>query len=55
LLLERAAVAQRLRRARFGKPLSRALSSTQMASLREAISQFHQEVEQEIKREIKAR
>jgi beta-N-acetylhexosaminidase len=45
LLLERATVSRRLRRARFSKPLSRALSSAQLAALREAISRFRQEVE----------
>ncbi len=45
LLLERAAVTRRLRRARFNNPVSHALSNVQLADLREAISRFRQEVE----------
>jgi beta-N-acetylhexosaminidase len=45
LLLERASVARRLRLARFGKPVSRALSTTQLAALREKILRFGTQVE----------
>jgi len=44
-LLDRAAVAARLRRARFTGPTPRALSSRQLASLRETVLRFQAEVE----------
>ena len=45
LLLERAASSGRLRRARFGQPVSRALSSAQLAALRDKVRIFAAEVE----------
>jgi beta-N-acetylhexosaminidase len=44
LLLERATVGARLRRARFGKPLTRALSAAQFLALRESVVRFSAEV-----------
>jgi beta-N-acetylhexosaminidase len=45
LLLERAALAGRLRRARFSRPFSRALSESRMAALRGQILRFKIEIE----------
>jgi beta-N-acetylhexosaminidase len=45
LLLERAAVTARLRKARFSRPMTRALSAKQLASLRDAVLGFAAEVE----------
>jgi beta-N-acetylhexosaminidase len=45
LLMERAEVGRRLRLARFGKPASRVLSTTQLATLREKILRFRAEIE----------
>ena len=45
LLLERAAIAARLRKARFSRPPSRALSASQLAALRERILRFRTEIE----------
>ena len=45
LLLDRAALAGRLRRARFSQPVSRALSEKQMAALRGQILRFKAEIE----------
>jgi beta-N-acetylhexosaminidase len=45
LLLDRAATGARLRKARFGKPPSRALSAVQFAALRDRILRFRAEIE----------
>lgn len=45
MLLERAAVSGRLRRARFRRPVSRALSEKQMAALRDQVLRFKAEIE----------
>ena len=47
LLLERASVAQRLRKARFNQPLARPLSTVQLAALREKILHFKTTVEEQ--------
>ena len=45
MLLERAAVSGRLRRTRFGRPVSRVLSERQLAALRDQIFRFRAEIE----------
>jgi beta-N-acetylhexosaminidase len=47
LLLERARVAHRLRKARFAQSLSRPLSTTQLAALREKILRFKAAIEEQ--------
>jgi beta-N-acetylhexosaminidase len=46
LLLERAAIAGKLRQTRFGGPLSRALSAKQLEALRDKVRQFATIVEE---------
>jgi beta-N-acetylhexosaminidase len=48
LLLERARVAHRLRKARFAQSLSRPLSTTQLAALRERVLRFKAAVEEQV-------
>jgi beta-N-acetylhexosaminidase len=47
LLLERAAVSGRLRRARFGRPMTRALSAKRLMALRDEIKMFAAKIETE--------
>jgi len=47
MLLERAVLAQKLRKARFNQPLSRSLSTTQLTALREKILRFKAAVEEQ--------
>jgi beta-N-acetylhexosaminidase len=45
MLLKRAAVGEKLRQARFSKPVTRELSTTQLSALRESVLRFEAEVE----------
>jgi beta-N-acetylhexosaminidase len=45
LLIERAAISGRLRKARFGNPMTRALSEKQLAALRGEVKMFTAKVE----------